>query len=508
MSWLMDGDSGRWVEDVPEPGVWMGGGGDAPAFFVPTYAPQYEGGGGDAPGWAMPLSPAFLEQLQQQQQQDITPSFGGLPTNAQGSAFPVSPTSQLSTNPDRTQPFNFVANPLVSDANPFSKPINNAIQSYLGRPANASELAQYSQILAKNPDDYGFILNKIQNSPEAASAILQGKQKLIIDPRQGDMTNMWLNASYGLFKPTEESGLSKITNAIGSAIPYAALGIMTGGLGTAAGLGGAAAGALGGSVAGGTRGVMEGQNALQGALIGGALGGLGGAASQYLSGSPSLSGANTGTNIASGGLDLGTNFTFNLPSAPSAYPSLDFDPSITRPPLYKDYFGIKYPIQTGGEYAYTGTGLNPAIENFYGYEGINPNLQYTTSGLANNAEALAYSSGIPIDRATFAGRGGLTGEQAAALDRAITRADYPGGEPYFPDEFPALPKGGLPFDISKLVPLAPLGIGAISKLVNPQTPAIVPPMTSGGQSYAPKGQVDYRPILDLLAPRQISRNLI
>jgi hypothetical protein len=33
----------------------------------------------------------------------------------------------------------------------------------------------------------------------------------------------------------------------------------------------------------------------------------------------------------------------------------------------------------------------------------------------------------------------------------------------------------------------------------------VPQMAGGGGTYAPRGQVDYRPIIDLLAPRQISR---
>ena len=53
----------------------------------------------------------------------------------------------------------------------------------------------------------------------------------------------------------------------------------------------------------------------------------------------------------------------------------------------------------------------------------------------------------------------------------------------------------------------PLGISAISKLVNPQTPTPIMPTAGGSSTYAPKGQVDYKPILDLLAPRQISRNL-
>lgn len=521
-------------------GTWIGGGGDGMGTFVPSAPGRYVdiGGGGDqsnvvfvpdyvpqapqpAPSWLAPEdyvatgytstgqpTPEAIQQYNQAvQRQNVALEQTGLSqTGVAPSGIKKAPDwlpkesySLLGYN----SAGNKTGDPLLDVPQNMPAKVMAAYQNILGRNPSQAELLHHVDVFSKKPDDYQWWLGSLSESPESINRVMTGKT----DWKTVENNAKWLSMGYGFWTPTEESGLSKITNAIGSSIPYAALGIMTGGLGTLAGLGGAAAGALGGAVAGGTKGVMEGQNALQNALIGGALGGLGGAASQYLSGSPSLSGASTGTNIASGGLDLGSNYTFTLPSAPSAYPSLDFDPSIIKPPLYPDYFGMKYPIQTGGEFAYTGTGLNPAIENFYGYQGINPNLQYTTSGLANNAEALAYSSGIPIDRATFAGRGGLTGEQAAALDRALTRADYPGGEPYFPDEFPPLPKSGLPFDLSKLAPFAPLGIGAISKLVSPQTPAIVPPMTSGGQSYAPKGQVDYRPILDLLAPRQISRNL-
>lgn len=45
MAWVSNGDSGSWVEDTPEPGQFVGGGGDAPGWFVPDVAPQYTGGG-------------------------------------------------------------------------------------------------------------------------------------------------------------------------------------------------------------------------------------------------------------------------------------------------------------------------------------------------------------------------------------------------------------------------------------------------------------------------------
>jgi hypothetical protein len=228
MGWEMNGDSGVWVEDAPQAGVYIGGGGDSPAQFVPDIAPQYTGGGGDAVGYQVPLSQDYINSIQPDYS-GVSQSTGGLASNAQGSAY-VAPVSQMSANPDPSQPFNFVASPYVTAQNPFSKPINNAIQSYLGRPATQAEMYQYTMALAKNPDSYNTLVEGIRTSPEAANAAKSGIQNLIIDPRQGDITGGWLNASYGKYTPTSESGLSKITNAIGSAIPYAALGVMTGGL--------------------------------------------------------------------------------------------------------------------------------------------------------------------------------------------------------------------------------------------------------------------------------------
>jgi len=47
------------------------------------------------------------------------------------------------------------------------------------------------------------------------------------------------------------------------------------------------------------------------------------------------------------------------------------------------------------------------------------------------------------------------------------------------------------------------GIGLLGGGAQQQQP--IPQMAGGGGTYAPRGQVDYRPIIDLLAPRQISR---
>ena len=304
MGWVSNGDSSSWVEDTPQPGQFVGGGGDAPGQFIPTIAPQYSGGGGDAVGYQIPLSQDYINSIQPDNSapswlapQDyaasgfspagVSQSFGGLASNAQGSAINpyLQRQSQLSTNPDPTQAFNFVSNPYVNQSNSFSGPINNAIQSYLGRPATQAEIQQYSQQLAQNPDSYNTIVENIRNSAEAEKAAKAGIQNLIIDPRQGDVTGGWLNSSYGQYKPTDESFFSKLTNAVGSAIPYAGLGIMTGGLGSLAGLGGAATGALAGGVTGAAKSGIEGGNLASNVLTGAALGGATGGALDFLGGS-------------------------------------------------------------------------------------------------------------------------------------------------------------------------------------------------------------------------------
>ena len=325
MGWVSNGDSSSWVEDTPQPGQFVGGGGDAPGQFIPTIAPQYSGGGGDAMGTPIPLSQDYINSIQPDNSapswlapQDyaasgfspagVSQSFGGLFSNtAQIPNAYQSRQSQLSTNPDPTQAFNFVSNPYVNKSNSFSGPINNAIQSYLGRPATQAEIQQYSQQLAQNPDSYNTIVENIRNSAEAERAAKTGIQNLIIDPRQGDVTGGWLNSSYGQYKPTDESFFSKLTNAVGSAIPYAGLGIMTGGLGAAAGLGGIASGALAGGVTGAAKTGIDGGNLTNNVLLGTLLGGAGGAASSLFSGAAPSSIADSLR--SSYGLDLGTGFT-------------------------------------------------------------------------------------------------------------------------------------------------------------------------------------------------------
>ena len=85
---------------------------------------------------------------------------------------------------------------------------------------------------------------------------------------------------------------------------------MTGGLGSALGLGAIAGGALAGGVTGAAGAGLNGGNVGTGALMGAATGALGGAASGAFSGA---------SNLASGGQNLGSNFTWNLPTAADMY---------------------------------------------------------------------------------------------------------------------------------------------------------------------------------------------
>ena len=112
--------------------------------------------------------------------------------------------------------------------------------------------------------------------------------------------------------------------------------------------------------------------------------------------------------------------------------------SSTLPTVGSGYSGIGLnpAVQTGGAGAYGGVGMNPAITGSTGY-GLNATIPGITSGLATNAGALAAASGVPITADIFGGYGGLTAEQAYALDKALTAADFPIG-------------GGLPSGASSL----------------------------------------------------------
>ena len=139
---------------------------------------------------------------------------------------------------------------------------------------------------------------------------------------------------------------------------------------------------------------------------------------------------------------------------------------------------------------YSGVGLDPAIQQLFGGTGLNPNLNYNTAGLANTAEALSQASGVNINRAEFAGRGGLTADQEAALDRALTAADYATPTNWF---------SGLG-NLGTMLGMGALGRGAGGGGGGAKVPG------AAGGSFVPKGMVDYSGILNLLAPKSSTRS--
>lgn len=131
------------------------------------------------------------------------------------------------------------------------------------------------------------------------------------------------------------------------------------------------------------------------------------------------------------------------------------------------------------------------MQQLFGGTGLNPNISYNTTGLANSAEALAQASSVPINRAEFAGRGGLTAEQAYELDKALTAADYPSTPTNW---FSGLGNLG-----------TMLGLGALGGAGRGAGGGAGAKGAAGG-SFVPKGMVDYSGILNLLAPKTSTRS--
>jgi hypothetical protein len=192
-------------------------------------------------------------------------------------------------------------------------------------------------------------------------------------------------------------------------------------------------------------------------------------------------------------LDYFNNLKFgevsNMGYAGEPYSGMGINPALRTGGGYDvlspDYITNRGGYGVGG---YSGIGLDPAIEQLYGGIGLNPNLNYNTAGLANTAEALSQASGVDINRAEFAGRGGLTADQEAALDRALTAADYATPSSWFS----GLGNLGALLGAKGLGGLGGGGGGGAAG-------------KAAGGSFVPKGMVDYSGILNLLAPKTSTR---
>lgn len=265
-----------------------------------------------------------------------------------------------------------------------------------------------------------------------------------------------------------------------------------------AGLLGAGRGAAGGAL----NTLFGGGDLKQNMLYGGIGGGVLGAGSEYFfpSAQSSYSGKEGDAPRWASMEDIKENYNQTLdkykykdefvqPS--SKYDSWGANPSVRTGGGY-DILSDEYIINRGGygDGGYSGAGVDPAVKNLYGGSGLDPNIEYYTRGLANNAEALSQTSGIDVTRNEFDARGGLTAEQEAALDRALTAADYP-TTPSWLSGFGNL--GSL------------LGAGTLARLGGGGGAAAARGVAGGG-SYVPKGMVDYSGILNLLAPKTSTRS--
>jgi hypothetical protein len=272
----------------------------------------------------------------------------------------------------------------------------------------------------------------------------------------------------------------------------------------ASGLLGAGRGAAGGAI----NTLLGGGDLKKNILYGGALGGTIGAGSEYF-----FPTAQTSVTGREGEAPRWASIKDSLQNAEQSYDfalkqkagdvanmgyageyrsSVEFKPTVRTGGGYNilepEYITNRGGYGTGG-YGGAGTGLNYDIKQLYGGIGLNPNLNYSTTGLANTAEALSQASGVDINRAEFAGRGGLTADQEAALDRALTAADYATPSNWF---------SGL----GNLGTM--LGMGALGRGGGGGGGARVP--GAAGGSFVPKGMVDYSGILNLLAPKTSTRS--
>jgi len=264
------------------------------------------------------------------------------------------------------------------------------------------------------------------------------------------------------------------------------------------GLLGAGRGAAGGAINTLLGGGDLQKNVMYGAGLGGALGAgteyfFPSAQAQPPQGEPRWASVADSLQNANQSLDYFNNLKYgdvsNMGYAGTPYSGEGLNPAVRTGGGY-DVLSPEYITNRGayGAGGYKGVGLDPAIEQLYSGLGLNPNLNYNTAGLANTAEALSQASGVDINRAEFAGRGGLTADQEAALDRALTAADYPTPSNWF---------SGL----GNLGTM--LGLGALGRGMGGGAGKAAGAL---GGSYVPKGMVDYSGILNLLAPKTSTRS--
>jgi hypothetical protein len=384
----------------------------------------------------------------------------------------------------------------ANDPNNFAGSVTQLYASALGRIPDAATLEANINLLNRNPDAFGWIANSVTTSPEAMA---YAKKSGV------DLNKAYENVvgNFEHFTPTpKQGGLAGFANQYGYLAPFllaggalaAPLFAGAGAAGTAGAAGAGAAGA-GGSIGGiGLGGaflptVGSGASfALPSAIAAGAAGAAGaGSLEAYLA----SAGLNPGTFAGSGfalpgfGLSVAPEVASALNTANTALPAIP-----GAAPYTPSAFGTLTPPLTGSG-AVAG-GMSTAIPGV-GLTGALPAGVMVGNGTLGTTMGATYMAAGP-------GQFALD-----AMGNAIPASSI-GIEGFAP------PTGmNLTDALSSLgnilkTPLGQLGaMGGLSLLGGGAQQQPIPQMAGGGGTYAPRGQVDYRPIIDLLAPRQISR---
>jgi hypothetical protein len=356
----------------------------------------------------------------------------------------------------------------ANDPNNFAGSVTQLYASALGRTPDAATLEANINLLNRDPDAFAWIANSVTSSPEA----LQYAQKSGVD-----LNSAYAGAvgNFAHFTPTpKQGGLAGFANQYGYLAPFLLAGgalaapYLAGaaGAGAGAGAGAAGAGAAGaagaGAAAGGLEAYMLAAGLNPGTFAGAsfALPGLG------LSIAPEVASALNTANVT-------------LPTIPGAVPYTPSAFGTLTPPLVGSG-AVPGAMST----AIPGVGLTGALPSGVlvgnGTLGTTIGATYMAAGPGQFAVD-AMGNAIP---ATSVGIEGFAPPTGMNLTDALSSIG----------------------NILK-TPLGQLGaFGGLSLLSGgggAQQP--IPQMAGGSGTYAPRGQVDYRPIIDLLAPRQISR---
>jgi hypothetical protein len=297
-------------------------------------------------------------------------------------------------------------------------------------------------------------VNLLRNNPDdfqwLAQNVTNSQEAQAYAQKTGtNLENAYTGAiqNYGLWKPSpEQGGIGGFFNRYGEYLPYAALAAMTAGAasGLAAGAGAAGAGAGAAGAGAGTAGLT------------------------------------TAEILASTGF---------IPTAGSSFAIV---PGAAYTAAGLGAVGQALPYTTAFDAANLyGQGLSQAaIEQNLAMTGIDKFLAADAAGLASQGlsdAAIAQNLSYGYSPAELAG----TGIESMALSSGGTGIDN------------LLSSLGSALK----TPLGQLGVkGGLGLLSGGAQQAAVPQMAGGSGTYAPKGQVDYTPILNLLAPRQIARN--